>query len=186
MTGVLRAMLSLAATLAVVETAGAQPSDLFACTSSEGYTCAEIAGGAVSTACGRLFDLFYGRIAFYPLRCVGPITISIENVAIYQTQYPLYVEVVPYLVPEAQCISDPGYQVFTVHGIEADCGGWETSAPIDITNLVPIGDLYGLRLQFFVSPYAFSPAIDCVRVTAHPITSALQTKTWAKVKTLYR
>jgi len=176
----------LAGLLAIPNLASAQPTDLFACSSVIAPPCASVGGGAIMTACDRLFDIFYGRVAWYPLRCVGPITIAIETVAIPTTQFPLYVEVVPRLEPPAPCGNDPGYVVFIAYGVGHGCGGWETSSSIDITDLVPIGSLYTIRLHYFGNNFGSSPATDCIRVTATPATSALVSSGWGNVKTLYR
>jgi hypothetical protein len=102
------------------------------------------------------------------------------------THYPLYVEVVPWHNPPSPCGSDPGYVVFTVRGIEVDCGGWETSQPIDITSLVPIGSMYYIRLHYFGGPHRYSPGTDCIRVTATPTTGAVTGLAWGAAKMLYR
>lgn len=170
---------------AVSSTASAQRTDLSVCVSTALPQCVDVVGGAVQgVGCDRLFEGFHGRIAWWPLQCVGSITIAVENIAIWNTLYPIYVEVVPLRDPIAPCDNDPGFLVFTVRGIATDCGGWETSSPIDITRLLPVGSFYALRLYFFDSPLGESPTIDCVRVTTS--TSEVARASWGQVKVLYR
>lgn len=182
--------LMLVASLASSESAMAQPTDLFVCTSAgPPPTCSEVLGPSVGTppqCIPRFYDVFVGRVAWWPLRCVGSITIEVETIAIYPTHYPVYVEVVPLRQPPAPCANDPGYLIWTLRGTETDCGGWETSSPIDITRLVPIGSLYALRLHYFHNLQGFSVGTDCIRVTATPGTSGTAQRGWGPVKALYR
>jgi hypothetical protein len=175
---------SLALTLGVG--ASAQPTDLDRCLSTSTPTCVNVFAGAVQTECGRLFDSFSGRIAWWPLRCVGPIVVAVENVALWDLQFPLYVEVVPLLQPAAPCFLDPGYVIFVVHGVSHGCGGWEVSSAIDITSVVPLGSSYAIRIHFFDSSFRYSPSMDCIRVTAQPATSPVEELTWTHAKSLYR
>ena len=178
--------LMVAGTLALANSAGAQPTDLYGCTSLGDPYCSDVLGPAYNPPCGRFFDIFLGRVTWYPLQCVGPITIAIETVAGHVTHFPLYIEVVPWRDPPAPCESDPGYVVFTARGVESDCGGWETSSPIDITYLVPLGSVYFIRLHYFGNRYGYSPGTDCIRVTATPTTSAVRKIDWGTVRALYR
>ena len=178
-------VLILAGLLATPAVASAQPTDLDVCSSSSIPYCQDPLGPAVSSACGRLFDVWFGRVMWYPLQCVGPITISIETLAGPFTHYPLYVEVVPWRNVPYPCVNEPGYLIWTVRGVENDCGGWETSLPMDITYLVPLGSMYYIRLHYLAGPTGYSPGTDCIRVTATPVTSGVTGLSWGSVKTLY-
>jgi hypothetical protein len=101
----------------------AQPTDFYACTSSREPPCSNAIGGVVKTACDRLFTEFLGAVSWFQLRCVGPIVIAVETVAIPTTQYPIYVEVVPRVEPPLPCVNDPGFVVFTAYGVGHLCGG---------------------------------------------------------------
>jgi hypothetical protein len=178
--------LLLAGLLTTETVAKAQPTELYTCTSLSTPTCYEVWGPGILGDCFRLFDVFIGQVAYYPLRCIGPITIAIENLSIPSVQFPLYLEVVPLGESPAPCANDPGYLVHIVRGVEGGCGGWETSPQIDITEFVPIGTLYALRLRYLYNRYGYSPATDCVRVTAVATTSAVEHFNWGTVKTLYK
>jgi hypothetical protein len=175
--------------LAALATGGAsaQPTDLYTCTSASEPNCVEVGAGiVVDQGCIEHFDEYIGRIAWYPLRCVGPITVDIQNLAIWSVTYPVYVEVVPLLDAQVPCEINHAFVISILRGVGAHCGGWETSSSIDITNLVPLGALYALRLHFFDSELGKSPAIRCVRVTATPATSGLALGSWGNIKRLYR
>jgi len=154
-----------------------------------GPDCAEIEGRAVfSLFCTppRPYANFYGRISWFPLRCVGPITVELEIATPPDTRFPLYIEVVPLGDPTEVCNTAVGSVVMIVYGESGDCGSLVSSEAIDITRVVPIDGLYAIRLHFFGHPEGFSPAMDCIRVTAHPIVSGLNESSWSLVKTLYR
>lgn len=177
----------VAGAFAVFDTANAQvPHDLVVCLSTRGADCVDIGGREVfDLDCQRRYQNFYGRIAWYPLLCVGPITVEVETKQTADTRYPLYVEVVP-LVGSLPCQSAIGRVVMVAHGTPGECGSWETSGLVDITRVMPVGSLYALRLHFFGHPAGFSPAVDCVRVTASSLTSGIEAGGWGMVKSLYR
>lgn len=185
----LRAAITLAIALFASAQAAAQPTDLDACLSGGGPQplCEDIhAASVLDIFCDpiRVFELYNGRVAWAPLRCVGPITIALNTRSLTSTRFPLYVEIVP--VQNLDHCPGPGVLVMVAHGGN-QCGGiWETSGPLDITSIVPLGSLYAIQLVFFYAAYGayLSPAVDCIRVTAQPM--AIEARTWSQVKTLYR
>lgn len=173
---------------------GAQSSDLYACLEGGSGTpryCAELVSGVLlNLDCNRSYGFYSGRVAWYPLRCVGPITIEVNAQAHLSNRYPLYIEVIP--APEfpppreySPCY-EPGYVVMTARG-GFGCDPWETVGPIDITPFIPLGSTYALQVVFFHTTDGFveSPGLDCIRITAQPVTSALRQGTWTQIKTLY-
>ena len=137
----------------------------------------------------RVFVRFIGRLAWYPLQCVGPITVSVESTSPPETRFPIYVEVVP-LEGTGDfhvCEDLSGYVVAIVNGhVDEPCGKWDAVGPIDITRVAPLGSLYAVRLYFFGREDGFSPAIDCFRITAHPVETTVTPTTWSLVKGLFK
>jgi hypothetical protein len=188
----------LTSVLAALGPARAQaPSDLYKCLSWGGPdnpACFEIGGRLVATNCGdggRFFENYYGGVAWFPLQCVGPITVSIETVATPDTRFPLYVEIVALGPPplgdaSGVCNNAPGNVILVVYGATDPCGTWASSWLTDITNVVPLGSLYAVRVKFLGNWGGYSPAMDCIRVTAQPATSQVAEGSWGFVKTLYR
>ncbi len=178
-------LIALVLTAGSPREAGAQLTDLYTCLERGGPIpyCAEVkSGGLFNLDCNRGYAFYSGRIAWYPLRCVGPITIEINAAAHLSNRYPLYIEVVP--LGGSPCI-DPGYVVMTARG-EFGCDPWESVGPLDITQFVPLGSSYALQVVFFHTADGFleSPGLDCIRVTSHP--TALNQLTWTQIKKLYR
>lgn len=174
--------------------AGAQPSDLYACLERGGgtpYYCAELISGVLlNLDCNRSYGFYSGRVAWYPLRCVGPITIEVNAQAHLSNRYPLYIEIIPApAFPPPRDYSpcyEPGYVVMTARG-GFGCDPWESVGPVDITPFIPLGSTYAVQVVFFHTRDGFveSPGLDCLRITAHPVTSALSQVTWTRIKTLY-
>jgi hypothetical protein len=162
-----------------------QPSDLFECVDINLPSCQQVGVGSITPDCGRVFQEYIGRIAWFPLQCVGPITIDIETIALWYTRLPVYVEVVPLGAdPFEACNTALGYVVLVVNGSSSPCGEWTTSGPIDITRYVAIGQSYALRLHFFGNPLG-SPGLGCVRVTSQAIRNGVESRSWWAVKRLY-
>lgn len=192
-----RAVLVLWA-LALPTGVGAQPTDLFNCVADPLVPqCNDPLGPLTIAECSpdpptvNLFETYRGRIAWYPLRCVGPITIEVLTYSWFETHFPLYVEVVPISNDFTEwwkvCENAAGSVILETFGrFNTTCGEWEEVGPIDITHVVSLGSLYALRLHFFDSRGAYSPALGCVRVTAHPSRTAVEGKTWGLVKALFR
>ncbi len=162
----------------------AQDVNLFACLGGP-LPCYEEVLTHRMSGCSKLFWSYAGRVAWWPLRNVGPITVEVEAVNTATTRYPLYVEIVPVATLPCPSLS-PGVVVMSTLGTTA-CPAWQTSAPIDISAIVPMGELYTVQLVFFrsITGQFFSPASDCIRVTAHPV-SPVAGKAWGHVKTLYQ
>ena len=174
--------------------AGAQPTDLFDCAAPFLPSCSDWLGPLTIAECfpgaSNVFETYRGRIAWHPLRCVGPITVAVHTYSWFETHFPLYVEVVPISNDYTEwtvCENAAGSVILETFGrFNTPCGEWEEVGPIDITPVVPLGSLYSLRVRFFDSRGAYSPALGCVRVTAHPSRTAVEGKTWGLVKALFR
>lgn len=174
--------------------AAAEPTDLYRCV-SWGWQYAPNCGLEnllIADLCsGRFFVTYAGRAAWYPLRNVGDITIEVETHKSAVGDFPVYIEILP--LPGAQpnpwCLDGyPGVVVARAFGSQR-CGGvWESFGPINIQEIVPLGGLYALQLEFFstvdVDASRHSPGIDCVRVVSHP--SAIEPIHWGQAKALYR
>jgi hypothetical protein len=191
-------MATLICVLAMLGQARAQaPSELYVCLSWGGANnpaCWDVGGRLVATNCGdggRYFENYYGSVSWYPLLCVGPIVVSVETVATPNTRFPLYVEVVPLGSPPlgdslGVCENAAGNVVLVAYGATDPCGTWASSWPTNITSIVPLGSLYAIRVRFLGGWVGYSPALDCIRVTAQPVTSAVEQQSWGLVKSLYR
>jgi hypothetical protein len=147
--------------------------------------------GAVCTSHTTLFFSFLGNVVWGLLQSVGPVTIEVETITPPDTQFPIYVEIVPVNDPYdvRVCAELRGYVVGIVYGHPFDpCGNWDEIGPIDITTVIPVGSLYALRLRFLsFFPIAFAPALRCLRLKAYPEDSTpIAPATWARVKQLYR
>ena len=171
---------------ALAGAAGAQPSELSRCGTITPPDCG--GGGRGLTDPCASFRVYAGRVMWYPLKNVGPITIELET---HIGDLPLYIEVVP--VPdslaESVCTSrPPGFVVAIAHGVQACGGGWESFGPFDLRSMVPLGDTYGLQLEgfdIFDGDHNFIPAgVDCIRVRSMP--SATEGISWGLVKALYK
>ena len=173
------------------------PTDLSRCMPPSSPTCFALGGHTTYSFCGTdpptvgIFLQFFGPVAWYPLRCVGPITVAVQTYAGDDTRFPLYVEVVP--LPAVDwgyvCENIPGTLILTVYGqshVSARCGTWDEAGPIDITGVIPLGSLYALRLYFLSNLSGFSPFVSCIRVTAHPVDTPVLPTTWGRVKALYK
>ena len=173
--------------LAVANTAGAQPSDLYRCGTVMPADCGGDGHGSTDPCAS--FRVYTDRVLWYPLKNVGPITIELETRA--ADDLPLYVEIVPIPDSLAQrvCASPlPGFVVATAHGIQACGGGWESFGPFDLRPIVPLGGTYGLQLEGFVifdGDHNFVPAgVDCIRVKSTP--APTEVMPWGLVKALYK
>jgi hypothetical protein len=169
--------------IAPARKADAQPANLFSCLGGGDLPYCRGPGTGIITdlGCGQSFELFSGRVTWYPLRCLGPITIEINARAFLDNRYPLYVEIVP--EGSRPCL-DPGYLVMIARG-GFDCGYWE-SISVDITDIVPLGSTYALQVVFFEGAGGSrgGPGLDCVRITSHPV--AVSPTTWGRVKALFK
>lgn len=126
----------------------AQPADLAVCLGG-GLPCTEEALARRYMSCSKTFYVYSGRVGWGPLLCVGPITVEVEAFNLPTTRYPLYVEIVPVATPPCPPLS-PGFLIASTLG-GGSCPAWQTSGPIDITRIIPLGSLYQLQLVFFQS-----------------------------------
>ncbi len=163
-----------------------QPANLAACP-GDAYCRDAIVGGLIHLDCPRRYTLFVGRMAWYPLRCVGPITVGVNALATFSDRFPLYVEIVPMDGrPSGACpTAYPGKVVMVARG-SLNCDYWEY-IDIDITQFVPLGSNYALQLTAFDTSGEIegSPGLGCVSVVSHPV-SAVVPSSWGQVKALFR
>jgi hypothetical protein len=124
--------------LALPLSASAQyPTDLNQCLNG-GFSggCFDVGGALLIDICSydppteQLFTRWFGRLAFFPLQCAGPITVAVETASRVNNRFPLYVEVVP--IPNdfnewyRACEDLPGYVVQIVYGhFGVPCGVWD-------------------------------------------------------------
>jgi hypothetical protein len=186
--------------LAIILLAGASahaqpdfPTNLEDCTGENATFCFTGTPVLVDSSCGARFENYQGRIAWPPLRNVGPVVIAVQarHSFEFQTFYPLYVQVRA-RGPNHPPICEDGLSarvVLAARGAD-QCGGtWESIGPIDLENYgVPLGSLYSVQAIFFrttpdqvtVRTVGFS----CIRVTAMPTLGV--SVPWSSVKILYR
>ena len=171
----------------------AQETELEECL-DQGTFCSESAPILMDESCGEKFYRFRGRITWPPLLNVGPVTISVRTRALlFQTPYPLYLEIIARdsTFPD-ECVTYIGGSVILVGQGANQCGGtWETFGPVDLRGFgVPIGGQYNLQAVFFEQfghhPVLHSVGLSCIRVTAHPDTTAVAPGSWSQLKSLYR
>lgn len=166
--------------------AAGQPADLAACP-RDAYCRDVIVGGLIDLSCLRRYTLFVGRMAWHPLRCVGPITVGVNALATNGDRFPLYVEIVPMdgsrsgTCPTAY----PGRVVMVTRG-SSNCDYWDY-VDIDITQFVPVGNEYALQITAFdtAGEIEGSPGLGCVSVVSHPL-SPVVPSSWGQVKSLFR
>lgn len=145
-------------------------------------------------SCGTPFYRFNGRIAWPPLKNVGPVTISIQSRRDPYTLMPLYVEIRNLVANEdtTACNPDTGGVLLLTDFGGAPCGGtWTTVGPFDLRPFgVRMGEFYRVQVAFFETrPWptgerGYSPGFSCIRLTAPPTPVAMQT--WGHVKRLFR
>lgn len=188
--------MALAGTISAGPVAGQPiPSGLTACLSARDIPwCVSIIGPTAFNAdCNRLSFAFLGHVAWGPLLCVGPITLEVDSHNVFHNHLPLYVEVVPMSDddPNNACQDQPGHAVMVLRTNFYEPCGSVTRIDVDITDFVPLGTRYAIRTLQLGRPLLnlWSPFIDCVRVTAHPVDepmTALRSQTWGHVKRLFR
>jgi hypothetical protein len=134
----------------------------------------------------RRYEVYFGQLAFFPLRNDGPIEIEIDHGSSIYSQFPLLVEVVSLVGREGgeACANAPGYLVMRVFPRDG-CDKVERSRRLDISSIVPLGSPYALRLYSIRNPIGTSPGVDCVRVFSFPVSAAIESKSWGVVKCLY-
>jgi hypothetical protein len=174
------------------------PTELDDCTGPGADFCFDGVPALLDSECAAIFEGYDGRIAWPPLRNMGPVTIAV------QTRFrvgsgpqgsfmlPLYVEVRNRTSEFDRLECDTGLSgslVLVANGSE-QCGGiWESVGPLDLTRYgLPLGALYSVHCVFFrLSPQertTRSVGFSCIRVTSNPTTVAAAT--WGLVKSLYK
>jgi hypothetical protein len=168
----------------------AQPAELYSC--NQAPDCGAH-GFSVSDDCGSA-EMYGSRALWYPLRNVGPITISLWSLGGFLQDLPLYVEIVP--LPDTLSANIcpaglpelPGFAVAVARGVQICGGGWETFGPFDLTPIVPLGGTYGLQLEGLYRSDGgqsfFTPGVSCVRIVTTPMQT--EKRSWGMVKRLYR
>jgi len=175
----------------VTTCASAQPSEFTDCISSLGplAACSEVTTGISLIPCPELraYQGFLGRIAWGPLRYVGPITIEIGALQTsFTRRFPLVVEfvVIPDDTSRVFACDFPGMVLANTFG-EPDCKN-TVLGPYSLEPFVGVGERYLVRLHALSLRLAnyHSPHVDCIRVTADPV--LIEPSTWSIVKRLYR
>ena len=169
------------------------PTDLEDCVAIGASFCTDSTAVLVDDSCGETFNRYYGRLAWPPLRNVGPVTIAVETINAQGTTYPLYVEVRGRNdSTSTDCRTDmAGHLVLVAQG-GTQCGGtWESVGPVDLTPYgVALGENYHVQCVFFESMpgplggVAHTIGFSCIKVTSQP--DAVHTASWSLVKHLYR
>lgn len=168
--------------------AGAQPTELFSCF-EPGTFCSEAPFDTLETYdmdCGQTFKIIQGRVAFPPLRNLGPVTIRVRTYGRPATT-PLYVEVRGPNRAGLGCTTVlAGSLVLIAYGFPTQCGGvWESIGPIDLTRTgVPMGEEYHVQLEGFREYGGQTVAVSCVEVTRG--TTPVSAVTWGNMKRTYR
>jgi hypothetical protein len=134
------------------------------------------------------WTLYMGRVAWWPLRYVGPIMISVDSRRGYEPQgLPLYVECVPLAThpPGLGYCDGVGTVIMRVRG-HTECDAVETGGPFDLSYMLSPGDLYVIRAYFLsdLERVTHSPYFRSIRVEPAPM--AIEPATWGMVKGLYR
>jgi hypothetical protein len=170
-----------------------QSTSLDDCVGPASTVCFDSTAIPVVDECGETFFRYRGRIAWPPLRYVGPVTIAVKSQNDRLSTYPLYVEVSERSDPEEGCRSNlSGHLILVAQG-GTGCGGtWETVGPVDLRPFgVQVGTLYDVRCVFFEDvprPFPerslYSVGIGCIRVTTE--VSSVSQSTWSSAKLLYR
>jgi len=175
----------------VVE-ARCQPTELFGFIGND--TCSEISvGDFLDLSCpGGLWQLFRGRVAWAPLRYVGPITISVDSRRSAGISIPLYVEIVPVAShpPELSYCDGSGIAIVQFEG-HSQCDAYETIEPIDLSWFLAPGDSYVVRVLFLSAPMTAIHSAHFRRIRVSPVPTSVDTEasarpySWGMVKALY-
>lgn len=175
--------------------AGAAPDvELDDCIGPSSQVCSNPPTLLPGDSCGPAFYRFNGRIAWAPLKNIGPVTISIQTRRDRFTLLPLYVEVQANLseVDTTTCRAGLGGVLLLVDQGGAPCGGtWTTIGPVDLRpfGVLP-GRFYRIQLVFFETvPFptgerGTSPGFSCIRVRVQP--TGVASSTWTGMKQLFR
>jgi hypothetical protein len=168
----------------------APPIELEDCTGPGAEFCFDGDSTLISEGCGVRFEGYVGRIAWQPLRNVGPVTIAVQTWSSFasQTFIPLYVEVVRRIDDDGCVGTRPGRVVLMAEGSERCGGTWKSVGPLDLARYgVPLGDNYHVQCTFFRTSTGVTVrtvGFSCIRVTSEPM--PITRATWNLVKALYR
>jgi hypothetical protein len=169
----------------------AQPVQLFDCIQPLGDACLDVSvGDFYDPLCGHTYESFRGRVAWNPLRYVGPINLEVLAHTSPGTRFPIYFEVVALAGrdPSLGYCDGPGEILELVSG-RPDCE-WGIFGPIDLTFLgIQPGELYVVRAHFLgdIQGEFQSPFFACVRVApAAPVDTPVALRSWGMVKKLYK
>jgi hypothetical protein len=157
--------------------------------------CADSPRVLVGSECGPTFYRFNGRIAWPPLKNIGPVTIAIQTRAHpMSTVMPLYLEIqsLSSIDDSTACRAGLGGVLLFAEPGSLDCEGiWTTVGPFDLQGFgVSQGEFYRVQVVFFETvPFptgqiGHSPGMSCIRVTLQ--LSAVVPSTWTRTKLLYR
>ena len=173
--------------LGVLLTAGAaqaQAAGLLDCVPYVSMLCSDApASTYISLQCPQRYDDYFGRVAWQPLAYHGPIIIEVNARRFDAVRLPLYIEIIPLGSANPIDACDLAGRVVLTAAGGAGCDDWESSGVL----VLPLRneELYVVRATFMVahSGWVTSPPLGCIRVTS---TSALQSRPWGLIKSLYR
>jgi hypothetical protein len=169
------------------------PAELDDCTGPSALFCFNGAPAVIDSGCGAIFDGYAGRIAWPPLRNIGPVTIEIKTEYSFTRQaiLPLYVEVATRRgESDLRCsTSRAGRVVLVAQGAERCGGTWQSIGPIDLIAYgIALGDPYQVQCVFFrTTPDQVtirSIGFACIRVNPYP--AATQAARWGAVKQIFK
>jgi|SRR5262245_40491532 len=177
--------------LAAVVARAQEPTELYDCVNDAdgpNFCTADSTDVFVAEGCGATFNRYHGVITWPPLRNAGPVTISVQTLALISgtTHLPLYIEVAEGL--QGCRALRPALVALVAQGATV-CGGvWESVGPIDLKEYgIRLGDLYTIRAVFLESlpgtVNSHSVGFACIRVSGR---LAVAPATWSTIKVFYR
>jgi len=172
----------------------AQPASLYDCvaTGDDLTSCADVAAGLLSEpSCVNpgevyLYEVYRGRIAWFPLQYTGPVVIGVTARAPAGTRFPIYIEVIrPEDQPELGHCDGPGLVVMRVQGRPA-CDHSEEIKVLDLSRWIGPSGTFVIRATFVGDPAVQfqSPYLGCIRV--EPVNTGVRDLSWGFLKNLYR
>jgi hypothetical protein len=166
------------------------PTDMLFCfNSGQLEACTDVGGGTLlDFDCPeKAWESFFGRVAWYPLRYIGPITIEVDARRTPSSRFPIYIEYLPLKDRPSDLgfCDGPGEVIAVVWGGTQCDSPWETFGPI----LLPleVGELYFLRAHWVVDS-THHTYLNCIRVRAQTdrAPTAVESTMWGIMKNLYR
>lgn len=178
--------------LAASNALGQPPTEMDWC----GYGCGPIPAHVLFIDCpGYPLTIAYGTSAqhwYGPLRCVGPIEVSllISQIGDDVETLPLFVQIVEHEAPTCPPQTAGSLLWQTYGGISCDPDSlWFTSPPLDVPWVVGLGSTYWILLEGFARfdqlgrSTAESPYLACGRVR---VATSITATNWSSIKVLYR